>query len=190
MAGGAPRVGALEAVIDAVADEVGQRVGEDLDDALVELGVLADEHEVHLFAGFAVDGAVLVNDLGSQVWVREEVLPAVNEHRAKPAVLIRPKDAPHGARGRIVLRLFSVRAVVGLEHVEEIGQWLARVPQLEPLALDDAVVFGVDDLRVQLLPPNACALVLRHDFVTKRGCEVIEILVRRARGDDDTLLAD
>ncbi len=50
----AAQLGALDAVVDGVAHEVGERVLDRLDDALVELGVPALEHEPHALARHAL----------------------------------------------------------------------------------------------------------------------------------------
>ena len=147
-------------------------------------GLVLHEHHVHFLARFAVDRAVLLHDLGAQVRIREVVLPRVDEHDAHGRVVVGPEHAPHRASRGVVDGLVGVRAVVGLHDVQEVGEGLLRVPQAEPAAFDDAVVLGVDHLGVQLLPPDACALVLRHDFVTEGRREVVKVLVRCARGHE------
>ena len=135
----------------------------------------------------AVPVLALLLDLGHQGGETKLLLPAIQEH--DPWLALHPESAPHAAGGWVglaplgVVALLAEGGVQGHDDVVERGEGLAGRPQPQVLALDDAVLFAVEHLGVDLLPADLGALVL-HDLFREVGREVLDVDVRARRADD------
>ena len=128
-----------------------------------------------------VNGGGLLDHLGTQFRILHVLLPAVDEHDTHSLVGTWPEDTPHCAGRGIVLGLVTGRAVVRLKHVLKSRKWLLVIPELKPCTLDDARLFRVEDLGVDLLASELRAFVLQN-LRLERWSEVVDVVVRAGLG--------
>ena len=102
--------------------------------------------------------------------------PAVNQHSAHGFVGRGLEHAQHHTRRGVVAGLVAGGAVIGLNHVVKLRQGAVARPQSEPVPLDDARLFRVNDVRVYLLPTERGALILKN-VLPELGRKVINVVV-------------